>query len=228
MSTVSFADSFLDNITLSEASIQAVVSTLTMERMTINNLRNPIKTDFILVFLESTLIITTLNYTNSDSILFRVRTSSVVISGIEFNNIINAVELGEIASSYNVSLSAITSTNTQITGPFLFLISSSVNISMTDIHILNSKTIVMKIDSSVFDIIDRLEVKNCSEGIVIKSSEVKEFRNSTFDQNGGGAIFYGGALKIRNSNITFINTSFTQNTAQSGGAIYFTCSSIPN
>ena len=228
MSTVSFADSFLDNITLSEASIQAVVSTLTMERMTINNLRNPIKTDFILVFLESTLIITTLNYTNSDSILFRVRTSSVVISGIEFNNIINAVELGEIASSYNVSLSAITSTNTQITGPFLFLISSSVNISMTDIHILNSKTIVMKIDSSVFDIIDRLEVKNCSEGIVIKSSEVKEFRNSTFNQNGGGAIFYGGALKIRNSNITFINTSFTQNTAQSGGAIYFTCSSIPN
>ena len=46
-----------------------------------------------------------------------------------------------------------------------------------------------------------------------------------FDSNGETEELRGGAIAIYNSDVTIQNSTFTSNTAASGGAIYFDCSS---
>ena len=97
VSTILFEDSTIENITFSKTSIQSVFSTLTLNRMVVKNLTNTADTDFILVMLDSSFVVSDLNYSSSNSILFRVRTSSIDIREVNFDTIVNATELGEIA-----------------------------------------------------------------------------------------------------------------------------------
>ena len=225
VSTVIFKDSSFINITLFDTGIQAVSSKLILENMTITNLQNPLNVNFILVILESTLQIINLNYTSSNSILFRARTSSVEIHGIEFNDILNATQLGEISNSYNISLDRITSFNTVISGQTLFSFSYCTNMSLSNINIQNAKTLVMKTVFSTVSLIDTIEIGNCSEGYIFINTIFK-VKNSLFYDNGGKDILTGGALKIIDSVAVVENSTFYKNLAHSGGAIYFTCSSM--
>ena len=93
VSTVSFINSSIYNISFGETCIQGVSSQLSFEDMNITNLTNQGDTDFILVILDSTLKIINLMYSNSNSILFRSRTSSLEISTIGFSNIVGATQL---------------------------------------------------------------------------------------------------------------------------------------
>ena len=50
--------------------------------------------------------------------------------------------------------------------------------------------------------------------------------NVTVRDNGATSKLYGGAINMKNSDIKISNSSFESNTAQTGGAIYFTCTSL--
>ena len=52
--------------------------------------------------------------------------------------------------------------------------------------------------------------------------------NSNFTKNGNSSQRLGGAVYIKQSVLTIQNSSFTNNTAIDGGAIYFGCTSIAN
>ena len=225
VSTVTLQNTTFTNITLSEISIKAVVSTITFENITITHLSNPVQTDFILAMLDSTVIINNMNYSSSDSTLFKARTSSVEIMNIEFNQILNATELVAISNCYNVSMNTIISTDSQITGKDLFRIASSHNVTLTNIDIQNSNSVALRIFSSNVTKINRLNLNNCTEGLIIESSTVLLFEDSVFMKNGGINLIQGGALHMINSDISISSSTFKENIAQRGAAIYFTCSS---
>jgi len=226
ISIVTLQDITLTNITLSEISIKAVVSTITFENVIITNLSNPVQTDFMLIMIESTVIINNMNYSSSDSTLFKAITSSIEIMNIGFSQISNVTELVSISNCYNVSMNTITSTDSLITGNDLFIISNSDNVTLTNIDIQNSHNAALRIFSSNITRIYKLNLNNCTKGLIIESSTVLLLEDSTFMNNGGTNLIQGGGLYMINSDISISNSSFKNNIAQSGAALYFSCSSI--
>ena len=55
----------------------------------------------------------------------------------------------------------------------------------------------------------------------ISGSTVKMITNNILSHNGNSDATYGGAISIENSNIKFMNNTFTSNIANHGGAISF-------
>lgn len=228
LSTVTFADSTLSDLTFMKTSIQVVSSEASFTNMTIQRLDNPSQTGFILAMMESTLTIKDLAYSGSNSILFKVRTSSVSVSGVTFHNIANSTKLIEVSSSYNVSVSNITSSNSVITGPQLISVSQSLNVSLNMIHIQNSEKNAIYIKDSSVTEMSEIVIENSLEALTVEGSTVSEFRNSSFIKNGGTTTLTGGSLKVIDSIVSMANNTFLSNTAHSGGAIFFTCSSLAN
>lgn len=226
VSTVTFEDSLIENITFAKTSIQSVFSNLTLRNMVINNLNNTLNADFILVMLDSHLVISSLVYSNSDSILFKVRTSSIEISGITFSGIQNASKLGEINGCFDSTIEGISSSNTQISLNEMFTVSETNNISFTNIEIMHSQSLAILVELSNVTLVENLRIQNCSEGLMVKSSTITSIMDSMITHSGGIGILYGGALRITDSVVDIQNISFTNNTAVSGGAVYFTCSSM--
>ena len=60
----------------------------------------------------------------------------------------------------------------------------------------------------------------------MSKSWVQVISNSVFDSNGGSKQKYGGALNIIDSKVVISNSTFSRNTAESGGAINYQCSSF--
>ncbi|CAI2375458.1 unnamed protein product [Moneuplotes crassus] len=225
VSTITFEDSLIENITFGKTSIQSVFTTLTLNRMTIRNLDNTADTDFILVMLDSSFVVSDLNYSSSNSILFVVRTSSIDIKTINFDMITNATKLGEIADCYNSTIDGIHSSNSEVTSDYLFSLDTSNNITLKNFYLSNSVSSVVKIRKSNIALIDQIDIKNCSEGFLIQLSTINLVQNSIFHQNGKSNLLLGGGIQMEDSSVSIRNSTFSNNIAYVGGAIYFSCSS---
>ena len=55
----------------------------------------------------------------------------------------------------------------------------------------------------------------------IKESTVKMMTNNALSNNGNSDTAYGGAISIENSDISLMNSNFSNNKAIHGGAISF-------
>ena len=105
-------------------------------------------------------------------------------------------------------------------------LSDSVNVTLASFNIQNSEKLTLDIFSSSISEISHFEIRNSSKAIQISSSTISSFKNSVFTDNGNTSLLFGGVMDIINSDVNLSNNSFTNNTAKSGGAIYFTCSSM--
>lgn len=226
LSDVVFENSLIENITFTAISIQSITSTLTMNGMTINNLSNPEDVDFILALLGSHFVVNNLTYSLSDSELFNVRSSTVEISDITFNNILNAGQLAEVSDCDNTTIDGIKSVNSTVSKQYLFTFSELRNSTISQLQVNNSESVVMLVDLSTETRLENVEIRNCTEGIEIRSSSIDSFRGSNLTNNGGESLLLAGAIKIIDSLVNMINNTFNSNTAVTGGAIYFTCSSL--
>ena len=74
--------------------------------------------------------------------------------------------------------------------------------------------------------IENLTVKNCSEGVYIENSVIREFRRAMFEGNGHEGKINGGAVEVVGSEVGFMESVFRENIAHDGGAISFTCKSM--
>ena len=160
VSEVTFKNSTIRDITFSEIPVQIIVSQLTLEDMTITRLNNLQSVDFMLILLDSTLTISNLDYSLSNSILFNARTSSVQIDGISFVNVRDMTQLGAIADSYNISVNDITSLDAVITGSELLTISTSNNVSLSNIDIQNSEKLALRITKSTLSLMSGVSIRN--------------------------------------------------------------------
>jgi hypothetical protein len=68
-------------------------------------------------------------------------------------------------------------------------------------------------------LISSLTIFNSSQGLKLISSKFDSFENSNITNCGSETLVYGGAVLIKNSNSTILNSIFSENKAKKGAAI---------
>ena len=220
LSTVTFENSKMSNISLSEIGIEIVSSTLIMENLEITQVNNPLETDFIVALLESDLTLRDITYSDSNSILFRIRTCSIEVSNLDYDNIIGATQLFEIFDGYNTTINDVTSKNSEASLGRLFAVINSENITFTNIYVNKSLSTPIVIENSHLELMDNITIQNSYMGMEIKTSTIDLITSSEFTKNGASTLYEGGGLHISDSFVKIEKTSFTENRARTGAAIY--------
>jgi len=64
-------------------------------------------------------------------------------------------------------------------------------------------------------------VRDSTRNCIIEDSNVTQISQSEFINNGGDAITFGGAILVKDSNVSITDSIFLNNSAQEGGAISF-------
>ena len=84
---------------------------------------------------------------------------------------------------------------------------------------------VLKIFDSTVDYALGIIIHNSIKAISILNSNVNMI-SGNFTDNGDSSQLHGGAIYIQNSIVSIQNSTFVNNTANDGGAIDLTCSSV--
>ena len=86
---------------------------------------------------------------------------------------------------------------------------------------------MLEISHSIVDYVRGLRIHHSIKAINILKSNINVI-NGNFTNNGGSFQNKGGAIYIENSVASIQNSTFENNTANNGGAIDLTCSSVVN
>ena len=87
--------------------------------------------------------------------------------------------------------------------------------------------IVLEIFDSTVDYVMGMQIHSSIKAINILNSNINMI-SGNFTDNGDSSQLHGGAIYIQNSIVSIQNSTFVNNTANDGGAIDLTCSSIAN
>ena len=229
LSSISFKDSKISQINLTNTGIEVVGSLASFENIEIDSIisnSTNIAIQFILALLESEITVNSLNYRDSNSILLKTRTSKTSLFKLNYININGAFVLFEISENIEVILSEITTATSSISSTNLFTIINSNLVSITDIIIHEINNTVFHIQKSSVTTLRNITIKDTFKGLEIITSTVNNITNSTFERNGNAAKKTGGSFKIIDSSVIIRDTIFRNNSAQIGAAIYFSCSSL--
>ena len=94
---------------------------------------------------------------------------------------------------------------------------------MVNITVSNTVNSPLYVYSSNVSLIDDFSARYWMQSIYIELSDIQSISDSEFVYLGGSNLYKGGAFYIQDSNATISNSNFVNNTAISGGAIYFSC-----
>ena len=87
--------------------------------------------------------------------------------------------------------------------------------------------IVLEIFDSTVDYVMGMQIHSSIKAINILNSNINMI-SGNFTDNGDSSQLHGGAIYIQNSIVSIENSTFVNNTANDGGAIDLTCSSVAN
>ena len=229
ISSLSFKDSKFSQVDLINTGIEVIGSQASFENIQIDSIQSGTIVDntkeFILGLLESTVILNGLEYSDSNSLLLKTRTSKTYLSRVSYTNINGGLNLFEISENTEASVSEISINNVSIGDSNLFLIKNSEKVSLTDINIEGSNKTVFLIKESHVPIIRNITIKGSYKGMKIVLSTIDMISNSTFEGN-GNIQRDGGGLQISDSVIKIRDTKFLKNLARAGSGISFSCSSM--
>jgi predicted outer membrane repeat protein len=226
ISSVSFTDCKVYDIYLVKPAIEVTSSTLKFERNEIKNIRNPSNHRFVLVLLESMLVFEMWSMEDSNSNLFVIRNSEVSINGLAFRNTTSQDSLFDIESSVNVFIKNLTAVNSSTSVKTLYKIRNTGVKLMSEIMVSDAKETVINLENSLVEQFSNSSIFNCSQALTLSSSIIKEMKNVTFSYNGDSKVHYGGAMMLLNSDLTIIDSLFSNNIAQIGGGISHRCRSL--
>ena len=226
VSTVTFEDSELYNMNLQDTSIQVTSTTLNFTNMNVHDVLDPNNVDLIVLGLDSEFTISNVMYSNSDSVLFDLRSSSVQASNLTFENITNVNNLFTLYDAYDSDVSAVEVKNVTTTEDSLFDVRSSSGITFRDFSLGYIENTVIKIVKSSFAEISNMKIHHSTKAISITQSVVDLISDSEFTDNGNIGVINGGAINIMNGQVNILNSTFSGNTAHTGAAISFDCSSL--
>ena len=102
LSTVNIIDSTISEIEAIETAVRVTSSTLNITNSNISMISNPARFDFMLITLDSTLIMNSLIFENSTSNLFNARNTMILINGVKISNVSSFSDL--IRISYRLSI----------------------------------------------------------------------------------------------------------------------------
>ena len=225
-STLIFEDSFLYDMAISDTSIQTTQSTLEFNRMTVYNITNSNKKQFILANLDSDFRINDVQYSDSSSILFSLRSSEMSANNLTFTNIVDTHYLFSLfsVSSAQISNFGATNSTSQLQNLIDVRYSAGINFSNFTLADVNS-TVIAVSDSNITEM-SGIDIQNSHKAFRIVKSKVSLIKDSVFIHNGAENSITGGAFQIYNSDVSIQNTSFNDNMADTGAGIHFNCNSM--
>ena len=226
LSEVEITNSTISDINVTGVSIEILSSQLSLTNVEAFNILNQNQSNFILIFLESKLIMNNFTYSNSSSILFNSQKSSVEASFLLLNNITGATNLFTLSDNFNVTMNQVITTNVQVLNKELYRVSLSKNVSLIKFKSSGINKTIIDIRSSNVTEITNFELKNCTRGIKVLSSTINEIKNTILEDNGNSLLLNGGAINIQDSLVMIKNTTISRNKAKVGGGIYFGCISL--
>ena len=229
-------------ISNTENIIDSYISTVLISNLTLKDIL--LKGGYVLKFTSTTIEINDTEIINiSNEIVNPVISvtlgSNFSSNGITFNN--STVSLIDVVTSY-ASFSRLMSSNINPQTSFIRIFESldfSIrNSNLFDIEtganspILIDKSIIseianlttntlIEVKSWTVDQISQLYVRDSTRNFIIEDSNVTQISQSEFINNGGDAITFGGAILVKDSNVSITDSIFLNNSAQEGGAISF-------
>ena len=206
--------------------IQMSSSNLTIQNTQIKNVTNSAGTDFIFANLNSILTISSSAFSNSSSSFMNLRNSQVSISNFTLSNVVSPSLLVQVVSSTKVGMSGINVANWSASNGIFFDFETSSNTSLSGFTGSQIKSWFIQILSTNVTQIDSFAIDRVYQPLIIKSSIIDIISNSSFTNNGNSTLTAGGAISMSDSKIRIINSKFINNTAISGGAISFECTSL--
>jgi predicted outer membrane repeat protein len=225
VSTVSFSGSTISSINLVGSALEIISSTLEFTEMNVSNITTSNESTFIEVSLESSVSINHTLYSNANSKMFNLLSSEGMISNLTMRKVAGVSYLFEMYDCHNVQITNFNNEDSHSTGESLVLIRKSQNLTLNDLDFSSlNQTLVILRNSHVREI-KNVTISLSVSPLIVENSRIEALSESTFAHNGNSNVLRGGALYLLNSDLNISNSSFENNTAESGGAVYFDCSS---
>jgi predicted outer membrane repeat protein len=225
VSTVSFSRSTISSMDLIDSAIEIISSTLEFTEMSVSNITTLDESTFIETSLESRVSINNATYSNANSKMFNFRSSEGIISNLTMRKVVGVNYLFEMYDCYNFQISNFVFEDSHSTGESLVLIRKSQNLTLSNLDFSNLNQTLMILRRSHLREIKKISIISSISPLIVENSRIQALSDSTFAHNGNANVFRGGALYLLNSDVSISNSSFVNNTAESGGAVYFDCTS---
>ena len=160
---------------------------------------------------------------NSQVSFATVLSAEMYASKVSISNVTSQSAILNINGATGVVLQNLVLNNLNSSSTYLIYLEKSSVASMVNITVSNTASSPLYVYSSNVNLIDRFSARYWMQSIFIGLSDIQSISNSEFMYLGGSNLHKGGAVYIQDSNTTISNSKFANNTAVSGGAIYFSC-----
>ena len=225
-STLTINGSKIHDLLNADSAVRISSSTVIIENTQIYNTESISANSFMRIAFESDVIINGLQYYNSQTAMMAILASKATISNLEVHNCTTINTIGVLYFDENLELSF---NNWKLYDLVANASTYILKITRSDISQMNNITLYSMVQPPMFLQLDtigtitQLNIYNCSQGLIIDSSNITEIRQSNFTNLGSIDIRNGGAIKLLNSNATITQSYFVSNTAMKGGAIDYSC-----
>ena len=227
LSNVTISRSVISNIQLIESSFIVTSSLLNISETTISAISNPNSYDLMFITIDSSLVIDNLLFEDSISNLFNSFNTDIRINTLMLRNIRSSLNLLKISTSQFVNITNYQSEDTIITASSEILISDSNNVKIESVNVSDVTHTVLEVVNTHMDYFIQLQVHSTIKAINVLDSSINMI-SGNFTNNGNSSQLKGGAIYIQNSIVSIENSTFVNNTANDGGAIDLTCTSVVN
>ena len=227
LSSVTISDSVISNINMIESSFIVTSSLLNISQSTISMVSGSVLYDLMFITFDSSLIIDNLVFEDSLSNLFNSLNTDIQIDTLMLRDISSTSNLLKISTSKHVNITNYQSENATTSASTEILITYSSNVSIETINVSDIPQTVLEISSSIVDYLKDIKIHRSIKAINVLNSNINMI-SGNFTDNGDSSQRNGGAIYIQSSIVSIENSTFVNNTANDGGAIDLTCSSVAN
>ena len=215
----------ISNIQMIESSFTVTSSFLNISHTTISMISNLDSYDLMFITLDSIFIIDNLVFEDSLSNLFNSLNTDIHIDTLMLRNISSSLNLLKISTSQFVNISDYQSENTSTSASTEILITDSNNVKIETVNVSDVSHAVLEVVNTNVSYFIELQVHRTIKAINVLDSNINMI-SGDFTNNGNSSQLKGGAIYIQNSVVSIQNSTFVNNTANDGGALDITCSSV--
>ena len=226
ISNFNVADSQFYNMTIKDYWFKVTTSNATIANSTFDNLSVSDSSTLFQISFDGMANFNSLWLTNSHISFSTVLSATMKAYGITINNVKSQNEIINISGATGIIIQDSIFSNINSNNIYLIYLAHTLVNNIKNVTVSNSNNSPLYLHTSNVTIIDSFSANNWTTTILIESSNIQSVINSNFMNIGGTNSFKGGALYILNSNLTIDNTSFVNNTAVDGGAIYYSCPGV--
>ncbi|CAI2361915.1 unnamed protein product [Moneuplotes crassus] len=223
-------NSFISEIGFIKSPINLVSTIASVNNLTISNC-SKLDTQDDIAFIQitsGTLNSSGLNFSNSNFRVAQLSFSSCIMSNIQLTDVVNDKGLIGCLKCQQFELDSLLLQNSYSVSNPLLSLQETLNVELRNIKLSGYQYKLAQFSLSNITVIENLEISNGKQTLEFTESNLLMMKNCSFSNNEETGTSRGGAVQIFNSKINIYNTTFRNNSAYSGGAITFECTSMAN